>query len=116
MGADLSVGLLAFEYGEGSVVLDLVSLRCLFEDRPKPQLGGLADQFDRSLLVVDAWDLNENCLSLPGHLGLTDPEAVDPVANDVDRLIEQFVSDLSTVGQRLGLEHHRRTALQIEAE
>ena len=75
------------------------------QNRPEPEFGGLANQVDGPLLIVDTGiRICEDGLTLACHLRLTHAESVNPVADDVDRLIERLVGDLLSVGQRFGLE------------
>ena len=53
-------------------------LRHHTEHGAEAQLGGLADQVEGPLLLVDAGELHEEVVALGGYLGLGHPEAVDP--------------------------------------
>ena len=78
---------------------------------PEPELGGGADQVEGSLLLVDAGELHDDRVALPGDLRLGHAEGVDAVADDLDRLVEGLVA-----GRLGGLEHHRHAALEVEAQ
>ena len=83
----------------------------LEQHRTEPELGGGADQVEGALLLVDAGELHDDRVALPGDLRLGDAEGVDAVADDLDRLVEGVVG-----GGLGGLEHHRHAALEVEAE
>ena len=59
------------------------------EHRPEPQLGGLADVLLRLLAVLHAGQVDDDRVALPLHVGFGDAEAVDAVADDVDRGVER---------------------------
>ena len=100
----------------GAVERGLVVEGGLLEDGSETELGGLTDKVDRTLLILDAGDLDEDRLALAGHLRLADAKTVDTISDDVDRLVERLLGDLLAVGQRLGFEHDGCPALQVEAE
>jgi hypothetical protein len=103
------------DLGLGDVVLGFGGLHLrgvdLFDHRTEAELGGLADEVERPLGVLDAWQLHDDVVALAGHLGFGDTEGVDPPTHDADRLVELLVA------RRLGrLQHHRHPALQVETE
>jgi hypothetical protein len=71
----------------------------------------LADDPQDVRLVPDARDLDDYGAALPADVGLGHPKGVDALAQDSDGLAEYAVIDLG-----LRPEHHRRPALQVEAE
>ena len=56
-------------------------------DRTEPQLGGLTDEVERSLCIVDTWQLDHDRLALAGDVGLGHTECVDTLADDVESLV-----------------------------
>ena len=65
------------------------------EHGPEPQLGGLADQRQSPIAVLHARQLDHDGIALAGDVGLGHAEGVDPVADDLQRLVE-----LVTAGDR----------------
>ena len=59
------------------------------EHRPELQLGGLADQVERPVLVLHARDLDEDVVALAGDLRLGDAEGVDALADDRDGFVDR---------------------------
>src|SRR5439155_6170267 len=81
------------------------------EDRAEKQLGRAADDLQGPLLVLDAGELDDDVVALLSDLGLGNAQAVDAVADDLDGRLEVFALRLG-----LGLEHNRRSALEIETQ
>ena len=69
----------------------------VLEHRPEPQLGRLAHQLQRPVLVLDARELDDDGVALAGDLGLGHAEGVDPVRMISMRLVERS-PDASLVG------------------
>ena len=84
---------------------------------PEPQLGGLADHLEGPLLILDAWELDDDAVALAGDVGFGHTQTVDAVADDVDRgiqrLVERFAAQLGVI---VGLEDDLGPSLEIETE
>ncbi len=75
------------------------------------QLGRLPDDLQRPGRVLDAGQLDHHVVPLAADVGLCHAQGIDPLADDGDGLVENAAVDLA-----LGLEHHRRPALEVQAQ
>ena len=72
------------------------------QHRPEPQLRGLADHAARLVAVLHAREVDDDLVAVALDLGLGHAEAVDPVADDVDGLVEHRARPLSARPARAG--------------
>ena len=85
------------------------------QDRAEPQLGGLLHGGE-DVLVLLAGDRDDDVLAGSGHLGLRDTEAVDPVADDRDRLVERLLGHLAGPVGLPRRQDDAGAALEVEPE
>ena len=81
------------------------------DDRTESEFGCLADEVERTLSVVDAWQLDDDVLVLPCDVGFGDTDGVDSVPDDLDRLIEGVF-----LSRFCWFEHHCDAATKIETK
>ncbi len=81
------------------------------EQRTEVQLRRLADRLQHRVPVLDPRDLHHHVLALGVHLGTGHPEAVDPVRQHGDRLVQIGLAGLMGWGV-----DHRQPTGQVEAE
>ena len=111
---------LAQPAGRGGARLGLRAADVRRQDGAEPQLRGLRDEV-LGLLVRLAGQRHDDVGVDAGagrrHLGLGDPAAVDPLPDDLDRLVDVRLADVAAAAVgALRVEHDLRAALEVEGE
>ena len=81
------------------------------------ELGGRADLIDRSLGVGYVGEVDRDLVGAQTRdFGLGDAELVDPLADDLDRVIDVFAADFFRLAGRRALVDELDAALEVKAE
>ena len=80
-------------------------------DGSEPELGRGSHQRERPFLVVHTGQRDHHAVRGPGDLGFGHAQAVHPVTDDLDRLVQHLL-----VGRAYGRQPDRYAALQVQAQ